>query len=286
MNPIETNPLVILLAGILTQALMWAASKAIPDDSKLRAAIPALATALAVGVVTAIQAFQGTDVLSWQTAWEGLLAGAMAVLVHSQGSQVVKARKAKQTNTGGASAALLVLLASSMLWVGCSTTAPRYPQLASASLAASSSVAKAAKLEAARGERLTACVTAAALETSLSSAEIALIAYTDSGDDVWLLPGVAVELGPCAELRTEGLSLLSQETASQVRATVEGLAPGALVVTRAVLASSSLGCEDLVIASAVLTYLEGSVGPVLGWLEDPGSPLRIPAVEVNLETCR
>lgn len=176
---------------------------------------------------------------------------------------------------------LLLLLTAT----GCAS-GPKYPQLAQASLGASASVATAAKLEAARAERLTACVTAAALETALSSAEEALFAYVRDTPDTWALPGVEVDLRACSAIDVGDLSLLEPDSASRIRGTVEGLAPAAIVVTRAVLASTSLECPDLVIASAVLAYLEGATSPILAWLEDPGRPLSIPAVPVELSVCR
>ncbi|MEL6178269.1 MAG: hypothetical protein AAFS10_04915 [Myxococcota bacterium] len=200
------------------------------------------------------------------------------------GGNVLEHRYKKSSSTSTSTMLLLSILL--VVCVGGCSTPPRYPAVATASLAASTSVASAAKLEAARAERVVACVTAAALETAFASAGEALSIWMADTPDTWTLPGVEVDLQACEKIAGTNLSLLSTETAGQVRQTVDALAPAALAVTRAILTSSDLGCEDLVLASSVLAYVEGASGPILGWLDAPGSVLLVPSVVVDLSVCR
>lgn len=282
MNPIETNPLVIVLAGALTQGLTWAASRWMPQESRVRAAIPALATCIALGLVTAWQAIQGADAMSWQTVWNGLLAGAAAVLMHSQGSQMLKAaKKAKALDT---TAKLGLVLLVALLLPGCGGQTSYLPILQS-SLTASQALTRGAQTQAVESGSLTACLASGALSDAFSSASDALDAWAQAEPDTYTLPGFKVDVSPCGNLSEGFEPLLREEAAAKVRSYTEGLAPLALTVTRAAVASTGMDCRDQLLVLAVLGYLEGALRPVVDELTSPDGVLEIPAVELNLARC-
>lgn len=114
---IET--LTILISGVLSWALTFAVSLGLKKDhptlKKLRSALPALATLLAILFVGVDQHLEGVEVVTWETLKGGLIAGAGAVLMHSQGKEALKLLAGIKAPP---SQALLVTMLGVVVWMG------------------------------------------------------------------------------------------------------------------------------------------------------------------------
>ena len=104
------DPVAVLLAWALTMLLGHFIKLA--DRPKLRTALPIVAVLIAVAVRAGIEAGQGADALTGEVLLRGMLAGATAVLAHSQFRAVLKvALKPKELLKGMAdSSEKLVML--------------------------------------------------------------------------------------------------------------------------------------------------------------------------------
>lgn len=137
---IETHPAVILLAAILTPALTALLRKVSarvgPTAEKIRPILPMIATALSIGLVSAGMHIAEADVTTWETAWNGLLAGGMSVWLWSQGRELKKKiDDTKKTiggpGRGGASTLFVggLLLLTAVTLPGCSGATPTLGEL-------------------------------------------------------------------------------------------------------------------------------------------------------------
>ncbi|MBH23397.1 MAG: hypothetical protein CMH57_02815 [Myxococcales bacterium] len=294
----QDEVLISVLVGLISWFLTWLIGK-LGDRlggraETIRHWLPEISLALAVGGVAAWRYYDVQDVWSLQTLVLGLSAFAMAIGSHSGLREKVKIKQKKQGNQGdegspptstprNTAVALAAAVALLMAMPGCQTTTA-YPRLATSLLSASQTVSQGARVDAAREGDTVRCATAAALEGAFGAAEQALLVYLADAPDVWLLPAIEVDMSSCSN--GASLELLPDEAAAQVSSALDTFAPSVFVVTRAVMGSAGLGCEDTLIASAVLSYLEGATAPLVAWLTSSGAPVAIGAVKVDLRACR
>ena len=278
----ELNPLVIIIAAVLTQALTWALARwGLGADSKLRSAIPALAAALAVGVVAAVQAVQGADAFTWQTLGEGLLAGAAAVFMHSQGREVAKAlgsRDKQGPGTMGKAGLVLLVLLIALPLTSCS--GPARNTLTS-TLKAGEAVAYSARAQALQQESTLGCYAATLSAATLATAGAGVAAWSTSGAPSEI-PGVRVDYTPCA-----GPAALAPLMAARSGEVLRGYLASLTAVTQVLYGylAGELECEERVLTLALVAYIDQAVGAVVEELVAPDGVVEVAAVVVDVGAC-
>lgn len=185
-------------------------------------------------------------------------------------------------------AKLSVVLLGILLLAGCSASSQSsYIPLLSSTLKASQTPVELAQAEAVKSASLPGCYAAGALSAALETSSQALESWAAAeSSQVLEIPGVSVDVSACVGLEPEGMAPWTLEAAEAgVAQYVEGLAPAAFVVARAVLGTSGLEGCDVAVVGGVLAYLEGALSPVVEELVSPDGVAEVPKFEVRLEGC-
>jgi len=180
------------------------------------------------------------------------------------------------------------IAALTLLLTGCAGT-KEYLPIIDASLDGAKGVTEATKTVVVGQKDVVGCYVTSSLLTALESAQQVVATWTPTGGKKGLIPEVDVDLGTCHALLEEAGTpvepLMPEDAETQVRALVGGLTPAIFAVTNAILSSSDVGCRDLVIARAVMDYINGAVQPVIDELVTPDGKMMIPAVAMDLSEC-
>ena len=231
----------------------------------------------------------GVDLPTWLTILSGGGAGSSVLFkLLNMGEHMLKANPPaipSVTNVMNKVGLLLLVAVPLLLLTNCTSSSPYLPLLGS-TLQTSQLAAVAAQAQAVEASSLPGCYASGALSAALGTAGSALASWSGEGPDRGEIPGVTVDITPCQKLTPEGWRpLLREEAAAKVQRYVGDLAPTAFAVTRAILGSSGLECRDVVIVGAVLSYLEGALGPVVEELVAPDGVVEVEAVAVMLDGC-
>lgn len=255
---------------------------------KLIVSVTTILAFAAIAITLLIKEPEGVSIMEF-LGWAGsLLLGGQGIFTTGNILEHRARSSAGPTNILGSSLAIPFMLLL-LVGVGCSTSSQQgsYLPILQGSLAASETLTTSAQAQAVQSRSLTACLASGALRGAIASASDALTVWSRAEPDSYTLPGVKVDVSPCAPIANQERfePLLSSEAAVEVRRYTEGLAPLALTVTRAAVVSSGLDCRERLVVLAVLSYLEGALPPVVEELVEPDGLVEIPAVKLELASC-
>lgn len=177
-------------------------------------------------------------------------------------------------------------LALVFLLTGCGGAQRNLP-IIDATLSSVRGVTHAVKEQRIAKKDVVGCYVASSLLTASSASQEAVDAWVKGEGKTGVIPAVEVNVSECNALLLAPLDpLIPAKAEEKVRGIVAAFEPFVFAGLESLVGVADLSCKNRVIADAVLSYMKGSLNPVIDELGKPDGKIEIPAVMLDMRDCK